>query len=368
MPATTRITRATIEAAWKRRNEPHGQRIVIRDSVCPGLALVVGARSASWLLTYKPRGSNPQTGRRWATQSITIGTVASHGPEAARDEAARLKMTSRDGNDPAAERRERIRAASDQRSRTASAVLERYAAALPHRASMRGTAGKISCRYATHEIRFVRQALVLMNMLDRPLAEIEPAAISRMLAALAAHPGVAWHAGGALHRFFDWTIDHGFADRNPVLALPRSKRPRPPKARDSYLTPEQIAVLWHAADGLSVPVWRDLVRFLLVVPARAGVVQRLTWRDLDLERAVWNQPGLVTKNGDPHRIHLPRLALEILQSRRNDATPLEARGHRARRSQPAHLRSGSVSASVAMLPGSPRRAPAALRVPAGQVR
>lgn len=57
----TRIIRATIGAAWKRRSGDGRQ--IIGDTVCGGLALLVGARSVPWLLTYTPRGGNPTTGR-----------------------------------------------------------------------------------------------------------------------------------------------------------------------------------------------------------------------------------------------------------------------------------------------------------------
>jgi integrase len=310
---TARITRATIEAAWKRRSE--GAREIIRDSQCRGLALLVGQRSMSWLLAWKPRGTNPETGKRWATQSLVIGTPATHGPEAAREEAARLKLAVRDGNDPAAERKARIHAASTQRARTASAILERYATTLPHRPRMKGAPGKISPRHAKQEAAYVKKALTIMDAADKPISEVDVPSISRMLTELAGHPAEAVHCHGALGRFMDWAMEHGFSNTNPVEALPRSKRPRPPQSRDVFLTPEDIAVLWKTADTLTHPVWRDLARFLLVVPARAGTVLKLDWPDIDMAKTIWNQPALVTKNGEPHRLHLPPLALEVLKAR-----------------------------------------------------
>lgn len=309
-----RITRATIEAAWKRRSSI--ERQVIRDTGCGGLALLVGARSASWLLTWKPRGKNPETGKRWATQSLIIGTPQTHGPEAAREAAGRLKLAAHDGRDPAAARKDRIAAASAARARTAGAVLERYATALPKRPKLRGTAGRVSPRHAAQEVAYTKKGLDLMDALGRPLTEIDTPAVARMLASLADAPADARHVCGALGRFFDWACEHSFASVNPLDTLPRSKRPRPPQARDTYLTPEQIAKLWQAADSLAHPVWRDLARFLMAVPSRAGLVLRLSWPDLNFDRAVWNQAGPTTKNGEPHRLHLPALALDVLRERR----------------------------------------------------
>jgi hypothetical protein len=309
----TRITRPTIQKAWKQRSS--AERQMIRDSECGGLALLVGARTASWLLTWKPRGKNPETGRRWATQSLIIGTTATHGPEAAREEAHRLKLAAQDGRDPGEARKRRIADASAARARTARAVLEHYMTALPRRPKLRGAAGRASPRHAAQEVFYVKKALILMSALDRPLADILTPAVARVLAGLADAPAVAWHICGALGRFFEWARENGFAEANPVAELPRARRPRPPQARQHYLTPQQIALLYEAADHLGHPVWRDLARFLFVVPTRAGLALKLHWDALDLGAALWIQAEQTTKNGDAHKLHLPKLVLGVLRER-----------------------------------------------------
>ncbi len=42
----TKITKATIDAAWRRRMPDH--RLIVRDKDCRGLALIVNATSMSW--------------------------------------------------------------------------------------------------------------------------------------------------------------------------------------------------------------------------------------------------------------------------------------------------------------------------------
>jgi integrase len=54
------------------------------------------------------------------------------------------------------------------------------------------------------------------------------------------------------------------------------------------------------------------------VPCRRGEAAAMQWGDIDLETAVWRQSGTQTKNGDPHRFHLPALASDIL-TRRHEA-------------------------------------------------
>jgi len=51
------------------------------------------------------------------------------------------------------------------------------------------------------------------------------------------------------------------------------------------------------------------------VPCRRGEAANLNWSHLDLTAAEWRQPGRLTKNRDPHRLHLHSMALEVLRAR-----------------------------------------------------
>ncbi len=66
-----KITRSSVDAAWKRRAP--AQRIIISDAECRGLALIVNATSMAWRFEYKPRGVDPLTGKRFASRSIVLG-------------------------------------------------------------------------------------------------------------------------------------------------------------------------------------------------------------------------------------------------------------------------------------------------------
>jgi integrase len=54
----------------------------------------------------------------------------------------------------------------------------------------------------------------------------------------------------------------------------------------------------------------------------------LDWSHLDLAAAEWRQPGHMTKNRDPHRLHLHALALEVLRARRMALAEAHAEGDR----------------------------------------
>ncbi len=47
----TRITKATVDAAWRRR--ARHQRVVVGDASCRGLALMVNSGSMAWTFSYR---------------------------------------------------------------------------------------------------------------------------------------------------------------------------------------------------------------------------------------------------------------------------------------------------------------------------
>lgn len=329
-----KITRATIEAAWKRRRK--AVRLVVRDAECRGLALVVNPTGMMWRYDFKPRGTNPRTGRRWPSASVSIGTPESHSPDKARQEANRHKGSTVTGRDPAAERRakletaeahaaavveaERQRIATDtRRAATALGVLvNAYAAVLPTRPKLRG-AGLPGARHALEDAARARAAIKAMDAIDRPVADLTARDVRAMLDADAARPARARAMYGSLSRFLDWCMDAEHIEVNVCAGVPRQRRPKVVQARSHYLTLPEMARLWRAADGLEFLVWRDFVRFLIAVPCRRGEAAALNWADLDLPAAEWRQAAGTTKNGEAHRLHLHPLALHLLRARHESA-------------------------------------------------
>jgi len=307
-----RITKATIEAAWKRRAQR--TRLVIRDEECRGLALVVNATSMSWTFSYKPRGVDPISGSRFPTRSVTIGGPATHAPDQARGEANRLKDRAKGGADPAQEKRTKQAADATRRAMTVSRLVNLYALDLPKRPKMRGT-GMPSNDYVAAELAHLRAATAAMQADAQPAADLSAANVRGLLKTEAARSAVARHRFGALSRFMDWCVDEGHVPLNICLTIGKDRRPKPAQARSRFLTADQVAGLWKAAGGLSVAVHRDYVRLLLVVPCRRTEAAKMDWGHINLDEAAWSQPGQLTKNNEAHRLHLPELVLNILRAR-----------------------------------------------------
>lgn len=310
-----KITRAGIDAAWKRRAP--AERTIISDAECRGLALVVNSTSMAWRFEYKPRGVDPLTGKRFSSRSMVLGNPASLSPDEARDAANKLKGEAKAGADPSARKKAKLIEAARKRASTHKRLLELYAGALPKRPKLRGGHGLLSAGAVAQELSHTRSAILAMSALDKPADAIGLADVKRMLGDVAEKGATARHRFGALSRFYDWAQDEGHVVANPCGLLPKARRPRPPKSRQTFHTLKQLGQLWRAigcAAGLH-QVHRDLLRFLIAVPCRRGEAARMQWADIDLDARVWAQPGVQTKNGEPHRFYLPSLAVEILERR-----------------------------------------------------
>jgi integrase len=312
----TKITKATIDGAWRRRKPDN--RLIIRDKGCRGLALIVNATSMAWSYAYRPRGADPLTGHRWPNRTVTLGNPSTHSPDDARIEANKIKGQAATGSDPAAARKAAAETERRRRGGTLGRLADEYAVALPKRTKMRG-GGPPSARYVAEELAQVRLALADMDADGLPAAALTAAAIRRLIDRTSSMPATARIRFGALSRFLDWCQDIGHIETNPCALIARRRRPKAVQPRAHYLTPAELARLWQAAERLEQPVWRDLVRFLIAVPCRRREATRLDWSQIDLRTAEWRQPGKMTKNRDPHRLHLHGLGLDVLR-RRHEVT------------------------------------------------
>lgn len=310
-----RITKATIEAAWRRRAT--GSRLILRDGECRGLALVVNPTGMTWSYSYRPRGTDPITGRRPANRSVTLGNPATHSPDDARLAANQVKGATAAGADPAADRKAKAQTAQRQRAETVSRMVDAYAKVLPRRPKLRGT-GLPSPAHVAEELAQVRAGVAAMKAADVPIMALTATDVRSMTAMFADKPATARMRFGALSRFFDWCQDEGHLPANPCAMVSRARRPKAIQGRIHFLTLTELARLWKAGDKLAA-VYRDLTRFLIAVPCRRGEASNLDWSHLDLAGPVWTMPGALTKNGDAHRVHLPELALTILRQRHVDA-------------------------------------------------
>ena len=308
MANATAVTQATI-SGWLKDRPDSGQRHIHR--VAGGLDLrVYSTGPGAWFWRGKPRGLRPN-GTRWPLQRVRIGTTAEMTLAGAIAAAAALKAEIARGGDPAGDRRRavagRIAARTAEAARaTCRELIRLYGAAMAARGA--------SQAHTQAQVGQVTRGLDAVGLLDGPPEMVTVEAIETMMARCPLKSRASRF--GSLDRFLKWTSRRDGGSTTPPTAMfAPHERPKRGVPRQRVLTLGELKAVWLAAGELG-GVDASLTRFLLAVPCRRGEAALMTWRDVDLSGGMWTMP--VSKNGLAHRFHLPRLALDVLQTRKRD--------------------------------------------------
>lgn len=136
----------------------------------------------------------------------------------------------------------------------------------------------------------------MLDLLDKIVDRGAPIQANRVLA--------------VTRRMFNFAIERDIVESSPCY---RVRAPSKEQAKERVLSTTEIQVFWPGVDDADMlPVMRLALRFLLVTAQRKSEVTTMKWHDLDLKEKVWTIPGELTKNGEPHRVPLSRLALRII--------------------------------------------------------
>jgi integrase len=259
------------------------------DSSLPGFGLRVRrAGGRTYVVQYDFGGK---------TRRMTLGSTATLDLGTARAKAKEILAARTLGRDVAAEKQVARARIGD----AFAALLERY---LPHKKA------QVRPRSFTEiERHFVKMARPLHS---RPVAAIDRRAITELMASVAVKNGpvAANSMLGSLSAYFGWLLREGLIDgANPASYV--NKAPHS-KGRDRVHSPAELREIWNAAGDSH---YGDIVRLLMLVPARKSEIGDLAWDELDLERAEINLPPSRVKNGRPHQIPLAPAPLAILKAR-----------------------------------------------------
>lgn len=161
---------------------------------------------------------------------------------------------------------------------------------------------------------------------DTKIAEIDKADVRALLDTLEdrGHAGAARYAFTLLRPFFKWCVGRDIISVSPIDSL---AAPSPSKPRDRILTDEEIKAFWSATCRLPpiqigstrdqtathLDLWRPFYQLLLLTAQRRDEVAGMRRSEIDWSNATWTIPGERTKNGEQHIVHLPPLAIEILE-------------------------------------------------------
>jgi len=314
-----KFTQASLNSALRRGTDGAMTPGRHADHEVPGLALVVGRRSARWVFSYKPRGVNPNGGKRWPTRDLTLGVPAQMSLPEARAAALDAKAKVSRGEDPHRARMVQVNDTMAARSAeiiTVAAALDRYESALLCNPTP----------YKRTEVSQARKAAEAVLALKggtgadkASISALDLSALKRWSRALPERNATSRMRWGALSRFLEWCTDEEIIEINPGALVPKSRRPATSEPRDNVADLAEIAAIWHAADSEPCPATADLVRFLCLVPCRRREAARMEFEDIDFQRREWRAPGHKTKNRKAHTLPLPEAVFEIIQRRQDSA-------------------------------------------------
>jgi integrase len=163
--------------------------------------------------------------------------------------------------------------------------------------------------------RYLRSRAAPLHSLR--LAQIDRRKIAALLGEIetASGPVARNRARSAFSAFFNWCIQEGLIDANPVTGTGKANEGG---SRERVLTQEELRQLWHSLDDSP---FSNIVRLLLLTGQRRNEIGHLQWGEIDLARKLIVLPPARVKNGRQHEVPLSRQALAIVerQPRRNSS-------------------------------------------------
>ena len=273
------------------RLQPAPKDAVYWDTDLKGFGLKVTPKGRKVFLVQYRTG-----GRGSPTKKVTLGTTPPLTPHQARQTAMKLLGRVADGEDPAREKQLlRRKLASDRMSDLVEQFLAQHAAQNRSEPEARRIfASDVTPVIGKRSIHDIKKH-DLLSILETVQNRGSPIMANRVLA--------------HMRKFFNWCVGRGIIDHSPCSGI---GSPAKERARDRFLTVEELIVLWSATFDAKVGMLGPIVRMLILTGQRREEVTGLRWDELDLDRQQWTIPGARAKNGKAHTVHLSAPAIDLL--------------------------------------------------------
>lgn len=298
------MNRPLTDALLRKMSPPEAGRIDLTDPGCRGLTFrLTSAGAASWSYRYKDR----ITGK---VARVTLGSYPAITLANARKLADVYRVRVAAGERPQAERTaERVDRAKTDRTfgALADAYLERYAKVRKRswREDEKQLDRYVLPSWGQREAVDITRRDVL-DLLDR-IADGR-VKVPKGTAKAKPAPIAANRTHALLSRLFSWAVDE---ERLPASPVVRVKKRAPENPKERFLCDAELAVLWHAVDGLSATV-RDGLRLLMLTGQRPGEIAGMARSEITAD--LWRLPASRMKAKRPHVVPLQPLALEIVST------------------------------------------------------
>ena len=181
--------------------------------------------------------------------------------------------------------------------------------------------------YCGQAIRFLSRYVKDSPLGNMPVRDIKVAHVYDLLQSISKRKvlsGDERKLGGAPHiavrlrqhldAIFRRAIIRGRAEANPVAALKVSDVVTlPPTRHNRALEADELKHVLAAFSVTATPLTRLAMRLLLLTSVRTVGLRGATWREFDLEAAMWALPGERMKMARPHLVPLSTQAIEVLE-------------------------------------------------------
>ena len=119
---------------------------------------------------------------------------------------------------------------------------------------------------------------------------------------------------GYLSRLFNFAAERGIIDDSPCT---RIRKPTAEKPRDRALSDDELKAIWEALDleSMKIDIYRIsklALKMMLLTGQRPGEVVGMRFDELG-EDGFWNIPGNRRKGGEPNRVPLCQMALDVIE-------------------------------------------------------
>ena len=283
MKLTTKLVEA-IEADDNRQE--------IADALLPGLYLIVQPSGVkSWAVRYRHQGQ---------PKKYTIpGRYPAISLKDARDLGAKALRAVAEGRDPSGEKK-----VQGARGATIEDIIAQFLDRYCRRNQNPRTAAKSKWLLERH---------ILPYWKDRPVDQITRADVRAVLdRQVDRAPVLANRVYTITRKMFGWAVSQDIIANSPFEGL---EAPAKEKSRDRILTDEELCKVWRATGKTNVdPVYRAMIRMLILTGQRRSEVAGLTWDEIDLKTRQWTLPATRTKNGRAHIVPLSDRAITALNA------------------------------------------------------
>jgi integrase len=279
-----------------RKTAPTAKRQEIADGQTPGLYLLVQPTGGkSWAVRYSRNGR---------VKKVTLGSYPALPLAEARRRALSIAASVANGADPAEEKKVERKAAARAPDvvRTVRTIADEFL--------KRHTDEKNGPRWAA-ETKRILDRNILPAIGDKPAASVGKAEIHDILDTIMDRgtPIAANRTLAVVKKLYRWALSRGYVDRDPCASI---AKPGDETRRDRVLSDDELARVWHSAEGMAYP-FGHAVQLLILTGARRDEVGSMRWTEVDLTDRVWTLPGARTKNNVEHAVPLSDAALSILE-------------------------------------------------------